>query len=96
MIYVRLTIRLKDGSSRSGVRPFSDGTKLEDIRSHAWQLSAEILGMDAIAEVFVQELRATDPAVAALLMFDEMKKIKAPASDGQHPFAKQQQRKHRH
>jgi len=96
MIYFRITIRLKDGSSRSGVRPFSDGTKLHDIRSHAWQLSAEVLGMDAIAEVVVQELQAADPAVAAFLMLDEIKKKKTLASDGQHPFAKQQQRKHRH
>ena len=39
MGYVRITIRLADGSQRSGVRKFPEPMDMEDIRTRSWQLA---------------------------------------------------------
>lgn len=96
MGYVRITILLRDGGKRSGVRRFEEPLVLNDIRAQAFQLAAEVLGRDVIDEVIVQELPATDPAVVALIL-DELKRSKpVPRSDGVHPYIKDQQRKPLH
>lgn len=96
MSYVRITIHLVDGSNRTGVRAFSEPMNLDDIRMHAWQLAAEVLGRSAIGDVTVLEVPATDPAVIALILQDQEKSKQIPPSDGTHPFVKQQNRKPRH
>lgn len=68
MPYARITILLRDGTRRSGVRKFPEPMNLADIRAHAWQLSAEVLGRGAIENVTVSELPADDPAVVALIL----------------------------
>lgn len=96
MGYARITIHLADGSKRTGVRRFGEPMILPDIRMHALQLSAEVLGRAAIEEVTVEEVPATDPAVIALILRDERHNKPIPRSDGTHPFVKQQGRKPRH
>jgi hypothetical protein len=93
MGYVRITIQLIKGGTRSGVRRFSDPLNLEDIRKHAWQLAAEVLGRGAIANVAVIEVPADDPAVVALILRQESGKKAIPASNGEHPYVRQQLRK---
>ncbi|MBS1606735.1 MAG: hypothetical protein JST42_29030 [Bacteroidetes bacterium] len=93
MGYVRITILLRDGSRRSGVRRCEEPMVLEDIRAHAFHLAAEVLGRTAIDEVTVEEVPATDAAVVALIL-DELKRSKPiPRSDGVHPYLKEQQRR---
>lgn len=93
MPYVQITIHLLDGTTRSGVRSISGPLILEDVRMHAWRLSAEALGHQAIGEVTVRELPADDPAVVALILSEKGKPKTIPRSDGVHPYVKQQQRR---
>jgi hypothetical protein len=93
MPYVRITIHLRDGSTRSGARKFPEPTKLEDIRMHSFHLAADALGRDAIHDVTVIELPADDPAVVALILGKQKKHPNIPRSDGTHPYVRQQQRK---
>lgn len=60
---------------------------------HAWRLSAEALGHQAIEDVTVKELPAHDPAVVALIIREKGKPKAIPRSDGVHPYVKQQQRR---
>ncbi len=93
MGYVRITIKLVDGSQRSGVRKFPEPMNLEDIRTHAWQLAGEVLGRGAIEDVIVVEVPANDPAVVAIILRDEYRNKPVPRGDGEHPYLKQQRRK---
>jgi len=93
MGYVRITIHLANGGHRSGVRKFSEPMILEDIRKHAWQLAAEVLGRGAIEDVTVTEVSADDPAVVAMIINQEYRNKSVPRSDGEHPYLKQQRRK---
>jgi hypothetical protein len=93
MPYVRIEIRLRDGTTRSGVRSISDPLILEDVRKLAWRLSAESLGHQAVEDVTVKELPADDPAVVALIVSEKVKAKTIPRSDGVHPYVKQQQRR---
>ena len=93
MGYVRITIRLRDGTMRSGVRPFAEPMVLEDIRAHALQLTAEVLGRHTIEQITVQEVPATDPAVVALILSEKSRNKSIPPSDGKHPYLKDLQRK---
>lgn len=93
MGYVRITIELRNGGKRSGVRAFQEPMNLVDIRTHAWQLSAEVLGRDAIEDVVVREVPANDPAVVSLILSQRWRYESVPRSDGKHPYLKQQQRK---
>jgi hypothetical protein len=69
---------------------------VEEIRKHAWLLSKDVLGQQAIEDVLVEELLPNDPAVVALILKSNAKRGSNISSDGQHPFAKQQQRRPRH
>jgi hypothetical protein len=91
--YVRITIKLCDGSKRSGVRAFPQSMNLEDIRKHAWQLAGEVLGRGAIEDVIVGEVPADDPAVVALILGQQRRNKQAEQSNGEHPYVKQQQRR---
>jgi hypothetical protein len=68
MPYARITILLRDGTSRSGVRIFPEPMILGESRAQARQLSAELLGHGAIEDVLVAEVPADDLAVVALLL----------------------------
>jgi len=93
MAYVHIAIRLRDGTTRSGVRAISGPVILEDVRKLAWRLSAETLGHQAIEDVTVKELPPDDPAVVALIVSEKIKAKTIPRSDGVHPYVKQQQRR---
>jgi hypothetical protein len=96
MGYVRIIIHLAAGGTRSGVRSFSEPVNLEDIRIHALYLASQTLGRAAIADVTVQEVPATDPAVVALILRDQANKKPFPSSDGTHPYLKMRGGKRRH
>lgn len=96
MPYVRIIIHLRGGNTRSGVRRFPDPIILEDIRMHSLHLAAEALGRSEIEYVTVKELPADDPAVVALICGENRSKAQVPASDGTHPYVKQQQRRPLH
>jgi hypothetical protein len=68
MGYVRIIIRLIDGGLRSGIRKFPEPMKLEDIRNHAWQLAAEVLGRGAIEDITISEVAADDRGVVAMIL----------------------------
>lgn len=89
MGYVRITIYLRNGGRRSGVRAFSEPMNLEEIRQHAWALSSEALGRGAIEEVDVREVSADDPAVVAMILRDRQTNKSVPRSDGEHAYAKE-------
>jgi hypothetical protein len=93
MGYVRITILLSKGGTRSGVRAFPEPMNLEDIRRHAWKLTAEALGQRAIAEIIVDEVPADDPAVVALILSQNRKNLPVSSNTGQHPYVKQQNRR---
>jgi hypothetical protein len=93
MGYVRITIQLRNGGTRTGVRRFPEPIIMNDIRKHAWQLSAEVLGRGAIADVTVVEVPASDPAVVALILSNHARAKPIPKSSGEHPYVTQQQRK---
>jgi len=93
MPYVRITIALRNGGTRSGVRRVPEPIVLEDVRMQSWHLAAEALGRGAIDHVVVSEVSADDPAVVALILGETKKNIRIPISDGQHPYVKQQQHK---
>lgn len=96
MGYVRITIQLRDGGKRSGVRSFAEPMNLEEIRKHAWHLAAEVLGRHAIEDVAAWKVPADDPAIVALIL-GEKRKCKPPLStDGKHPYVRQQQRRPLH
>ena len=84
MPYARITILLRDGSRRSGVRKFPSPMNLADIRTHAWRLSAEVLGRGSIEDVTVTELPADDPGVVALLLGQQRRKQPGNPDDGSH------------
>ena len=96
MGYVRITIYLIDGSSRSGVRSFAEPVNIDDICKQARQLAGEVLGRSMIEDVTACEVPATDPAVVALILREEKIKRGIPPSDGTHPFVRQQRRKPLH
>ena len=93
MGYVRISIHLRNGEKRSGVRAFSEPMNLEDIRQHAWTLSSEVLGRGAIEDVVVKEVPPTDSAVVALILREQQKKKPVPRRDGEHPYVRQMQRR---
>lgn len=93
MAYVRITIHLANGGKRTGVRAFPSPINLHDIRMHAWHLASEVLGRAAVEDVTVIELAADDPAVVAFIHGEQRKKVVTPASDGEHPYVKQQHRR---
>jgi hypothetical protein len=93
MGYARITIFLRNGGKRSGVRAFSEPMNLEDIRQHAWRLSSKVLGRGAIEDVVVKEVPADDPAVVALILKEQQRKMPIPRSDGEHPYPRQMQRR---
>jgi len=76
MGYVRITIILRDGTMKSGVRAFAEPMALEDIRAQAFHLAAEVLGRHGIEQVTVQEVPATDPAVVALILMGKSRKAR--------------------
>lgn len=90
MGYVRITIRLSDGSQRSGMRKFTEPMNMEDIRAHAWQLAGDALGKGAVEQVIVMEIPADDPAVVAMILSHDQRNKPVPRSDGEHPYLKQQ------
>lgn len=93
MGYVRITIELRNGSKRSGVRSFQEPLNLEEIRMHAWQLSSEVLGRQEIEDVTVREVPADDPAVVRLILSQKELGRPVPRSTGQHPYLVQQKRR---
>jgi hypothetical protein len=93
MGYVRIIIHLRDGDTRSGVRHFEEPIRLDEIRAQAFQLSVEALGRGAIEEVMVQDVPANDPAVVAMIVRDQVRKVGVSPSDGTHPYLKQEQRR---
>ena len=93
MGYVRITIKLRNSSTLSGVRKFPEPMNLADIRLHAWHLATDALGRRTIEEVTVLEVPADDPAVVALILRDERNSRPAQSSTGEHPYLKQQQRR---
>jgi hypothetical protein len=93
MGYVHITIHLRGGGKRCGVRAFAEPMNLEDIRRHAWHLAAEVLGRNAIENVSAREVPADDPAVVALILGEQRKNKSTPRSTGEHPYIKQQQRR---
>lgn len=90
---IHITICLRDGTQRSGVRLIPDPVVLEGIRHQAWRLAGEVLGREHIEDVQVNELPASDPALVALIISNKAKSISIPRSDGEHPYTKQQQRR---
>jgi hypothetical protein len=82
MAYIRITIHLRDGTKRSGVRSFSGPFVPEEIRMHAWRLSAEVLGHQAKEDVTVQELPPDDPAKVTLILKEQTKVKTIPRSGG--------------
>jgi hypothetical protein len=95
-MYVRITIFLTNGQQRSGIRYSSDSEKLENIRAHAARLSGDALGREAIKDVTVEILPATDLAVVALLSRYKRPRPLSERSTGEHPFARDQRRKPQH
>ena len=93
MGYVQITIMLRDGTMKSGVRAFAEPMVLEDIRAHAFHLAAEVLGRLAIEQIIVQEVPATDPAVVALILTEKSRSKSIPPCDGKHPYLRDMQRK---
>ena len=93
MGYVRITINLVNGGTRSGVRKFPEPMNLEDIRMHALHLAADVMGRREIEDVTVKEVPADDPAVVVLILGEQRKHSSIPPSDGQHPYVKKQHRK---
>lgn len=93
MPYVHITIHLRDGTTRSGVRSIAGPLILEDVRKLAWRLSAETIGHQAIEDVTVKELPPDDPAVVALIVSEQGRAKPIPRSDGTHPYVKQQHRR---
>ena len=81
MPYVRITVLLRDGTKRTGVRHFPSPINLEDIRKHAFQLSADVLGRAMIEDVTVAEVPADDPAVVAIILEQQQKKNAAAPRD---------------
>lgn len=88
MGYVRITIHLAAGGTRSGIRPIPEPINLPDVRDQALRLASESLGRAAIADVTVEEVPADDPAVVALILRDQAHKKEIPRSDGEHPYLK--------
>ncbi|HET6256652.1 MAG TPA: hypothetical protein VFE32_21435 [Puia sp.] len=66
---------------------------LVEIRKHAWQLSAEVLGHGEIEDVTVKEVPSDDPAVVALILKEKGMRKRIAPSDGVHPYLKDQARK---
>jgi hypothetical protein len=93
MGYVRITIELRSGRKRSGVRSFPEPMNLEDIRMQSWQLSAEVLGRGAVEDVTVCEVPASDPAVVSRILRQKGQYKPVPRSNGQHPYVTQQKRR---
>ena len=96
MAYVRITIELQNGKSRTGIRHFPDAEQLESIRSHARQLSVEALGRAAIVDVIVEALPADDPAVVAFILRGQRRISTPELSTGEHPFTREQHRRPLH
>lgn len=88
MPYVCITIYLRDHTKRSGVRSVSSPLDLDEVRLHAWRLSADVFGEALIQDVTVQELSADDPRVVALIINTCGKTKTVPRSDGVHPYLK--------
>jgi hypothetical protein len=95
-MYVRITVFLNNGQRRSGIRHSADSEKLENIRVHAARLSADALGREAIKDVTVEMLPATDPAVVAILSRYKKPGPLRERSTGEHLFTRDQWRKPRH
>jgi hypothetical protein len=95
-MYVRITVFLTNGQQRSGIRYSADSEKPENIQVHAARLSADALGREAIIDVTVEILPATDPAVVALLSRYKKPETLSERSTGEHPFTRDQWRKPRH
>ena len=93
MPYVHITIYLRDGTHRYGIRVIPDPVVLEDLRRQAWRLAGDVLGSENIDDVVVRELSASDPAVVTLIVAEKAKAITIPRSDGTHPYLKQAQRR---
>jgi hypothetical protein len=92
-MYVRITVYLTNGQQRCGIRHSADSEKLENIRVHAARLSVDALGREAIKDVTVEMLPATDPAVVALLSRYKRPGPLPERSTGEHPFTRNQSRK---
>ena len=87
---------LTNGSRRSGIRRVSDSEKIHDIRVHVTHLAADVLGREAMEDVTVEILSASDPTVVALLS-----KYKQPGPlparrDSEHPYYNEGRRKPLH
>ena len=94
-MYVRITVFLSNGE-RSGIRYSADSEKLENIRVHAARHSADALGRDAVKDVTVEMLPATDPEVVAVLSRYKRPRPLPERSPGEHPFTRDQWRKPLH
>jgi hypothetical protein len=95
-MYVRITVFLANGQQRSGIRHSAASEKLENIQVHAARLSADALGREAIKDVRVEMLPATDPSVVAILSRYKKPQPLPERSTGEHPFTRDQWRKPRH
>jgi hypothetical protein len=93
MSYVRISIHLKGGGLRTGVRHFSTDIALKDIKAHAWQLSVEALSRGAIDRVDVEELPPEHPAVVAYICRSQGLSQSPVRSSGEHPFLSEQKRR---
>jgi hypothetical protein len=89
MPYARITILLRNGTRRTGVRHFPEPMNLEDIRTQAWQLSAEVLGRGVIENVVVAEVPADDPAVVALILEQQLKQKAATGDSSRADYLRQ-------
>ena len=81
MGYVRITIELRDGGRRSGVRAFQEPMNLAEIRMHAMQLSSDVLGRGEIEDITVVDVPADDPAIVYLILGQKKRFQSVPRSD---------------
>jgi hypothetical protein len=93
MSYIRITIHLKGGARRTGVRHFPTDIALRDIQAHAWQLSVEALGREAIAHLDVEKLPSEHSAVVAYICRSQGLSRNPVRSSGEHPFLSDQKRR---
>ena len=93
MTYVRITLRLRNGQQKTGIRHFPEPVKLTEIRAQALALSAQVLGRGAIDEVTVQELPPDDPGVVAYILHHQSPKKAPEPITGRRSYPSQENRR---